>query len=90
MGMTRASTLLKIEIPLAMPIIMAGIRTAVVINVATAVIASYVGAGGLGDIIVTGLKIMQPQVLLLGAGYATIVALLLDYLLGLAERLMPK
>jgi len=90
MGMTRFHSLYKIEIPLAMPVIMAGIRTAVVINAGTAVIASYVGAGGLGDIIVTGLKIMQPQILILGAGYATIVALLLDYLLGMAERLLPK
>jgi len=90
MGMTRVHTLSKIEVPLAMPVIMAGIRTAVVINAGTAVIASYVGAGGLGDIIVTGLKIMQPQILILGAGYAAITALLLDYVLGIAERLMPR
>jgi osmoprotectant transport system permease protein len=90
MGMARLHILTKIEVPLAMPVIMAGIRTAAVINAGTAVIATYVGAGGLGDIIVTGMMIMQPQILILGAGYATIVALLIDYLLGLAERAMPR
>ena len=88
MGMTKFRTLYKIEIPLAMPVIMAGIRTAVVINVATAVIAAYVGGGGLGDIIIAGKNINRWQVLLLGAGYATFIALLFDYLLGIAERLM--
>ena len=90
MGMTKSHALLKIEIPLAMPVIMAGIRTAVVINAGTAIIASYVGAGGLGDIIVTGMNINSTQTLLLGAGYATIVALLLDHFLGLVERMMPR
>ena len=90
MGMTRFNTLRKIEIPLAMPVIMAGIRTAVVINAGTAVIAAYVGAGGLGEIIVTGLTVARFQILTLGALYAALVALLLDYSLGIIERLMPK
>ena len=88
MGMTKFHTLYKIEVPLAATVIMAGIRTAVVINVATAVIAAYVGGGGLGDIIIAGKNINRWQVLLLGAGYATLFALMFDYLLGLAERLM--
>ena len=90
MGMTRFNTLRKIEIPLARPVIMAGIRTAVVINAGTAVIAAYVGAGGLGEIIVTGLTVARFQILTLGALYAALVALLLDYFLGIIERLMPK
>lgn len=90
MGMTRFNTLYKIEIPLAMPVIMAGIRTAVVINAGTAVIAAYVGAGGLGEIIVTGLTLARFQVLMLGALYAALVALLLDYMLGIIERLLPR
>ncbi|MCL2853017.1 MAG: ABC transporter permease [Defluviitaleaceae bacterium] len=90
MGMTRLNTLRKIEIPLAMPVIMAGIRTAVVINAGTAVIAAYVGAGGLGEIIVTGLTLARFQVLMLGALYAALVALMLDYMLGMVERLLPK
>jgi osmoprotectant transport system permease protein len=88
MGMTKFRTLYKIEVPLAMPVIMAGIRTAVVINVATAVIAAYVGGGGLGDLIIAGKNINRWQVLLLGAGYSTAIALMFDYLLGIAERIM--
>ena len=86
MGMTKLRTLYKIEIPLAVPVIMAGIRTAVVINVATAVIAAYVGGGGLGDLIIAGKNVNRWQILLLGGGYATLIALLFDYLLGIVER----
>lgn len=88
MGMTKTRILFKIEIPLAMSVIMAGIRTAVVINVATAVIAAWVGAGGLGNLIITGKNINRWQVLLLGAGYSTCIALLFDHVIGLAERLL--
>jgi len=88
MGMKKSHILLKIEIPLAMPIIIAGIRTAVVINVATAVIAAYVGGGGLGDLIITGKHINRWQVLLLGGGYATLIAVLFDHILGVAERIL--
>ena len=88
MGMTKTRTLFKIELPLAIPVIMAGIRTAVVINVATAVIAAYVGGGGLGDIIIAGKNINRWQVLLLGAGYATLIALFFDHILGVVERLL--
>lgn len=88
MGMTKLRTLFRIELPLALPVIMAGIRTAVVINVATAVIAAYVGGGGLGDIIIAGKNINRWQVLLLGAGYATLIALLFDHILGVLERLL--
>ncbi len=88
MGMTKMRTLFKIEIPLALPVIMAGIRTAVVINVATAVIAAYVGGGGLGDIIIAGKNINRWQVLVLGAGYSTLIALMFDHILGVIERIM--
>lgn len=90
MGMTKMRRLFLVELPMAMPVIMAGIRTAVVINVATAVIAAYVGAGGLGDIIIAGKNINRWQILLLGAGYASMLALLLDHLLGLAERKLTQ
>lgn len=88
MGMTKMRILFKIEIPLAMSVIMAGIRTAAVINVATAVIAAWVGAGGLGDIIIAGKNINRWQVLLLGAGYSTIIALLFDHIIGITERML--
>lgn len=90
MGMTKTRILFKIEIPLAMSVIMAGIRTASVITVATAVIGAWVGAGGLGDIIIAGKNINRWQVLLLGAGYSTIIALLFDHVLGIVERMLPE
>ena len=90
MGMKKNRILFKIEIPLAMSVIMAGIRTATVINVATAVIAAYVGAGGLGDIIIAGKNINRWQVLLLGAGYSTIIALFFDHVIGVVERMLTE
>lgn len=90
MGMTKMRVLFKIEIPLAMSVIMAGIRTAAVINVATAVIAAWVGAGGLGDIIIAGKNINRWQVLLLGASYSTIIALLFDHVIGITERMLTE
>lgn len=86
MGMTKRELLWKVEVPLAAPVIFAGIRTAVVINVATAIIAAFVGAGGLGDFIIAGKNYMRYQIMLLGAGYATIMALVLDSLLGMVEK----
>jgi len=88
MGMTKLKLLVRVELPLAMPVIMAGIRTAVVINVATAVVAAYVGGGGLGDIIIAGKNINRWQAWSLGAMYATFIALLLDHILGVIERVM--
>ncbi len=86
MGMTKAQILFKIEVPLAFPVIFAGIRTAVVINVATAIIAAFVGAGGLGDLIIAGKNINRMQIMLLGAGYATMLALFIDSILGIIEK----
>lgn len=88
MGMTKFETLYKIELPSALPVIFAGIRTAVVINVATAIIAAFVGAGGLGDLIIAGKNINRMQIMLLGAGYSTLLALFIDNVLGLIERLL--
>jgi osmoprotectant transport system permease protein len=90
MGMTKSHTLTRIEIPLAVPVIMAGIRTAVVINVATTVIAAYVGAGGLGDIIIAGKNINRWQVLVTGAGFSALIALLIDHILGVVERVLTN
>ena len=90
MGMTKLEILFKIELPLAMPVLFAGIRTAVVINVATAIIAAFVGAGGLGDFIVAGKNYMRYQIMLLGAGLATLMALLFDDLLGKVEKVLCR
>lgn len=91
MGMTKLAVLVKIELPLAVPIIMAGLRTALTINVGTAALAPFIGAGGLGELIITGLDQSQNRILIVGAVLVAALALLVDYLAGLAEDfLRPK
>lgn len=91
MGMTSAQILFKIEIPLSLSVIMAGIRTATVINVGTATLAAFIGAGGLGDFIFLGIQRNIDALILMGAVPAAILALILDFLLGRMEKLTtPK
>jgi osmoprotectant transport system permease protein len=86
LGMTPGQVLRYVRLPLAAPIIMAGIRTAAVINVGTATLAAFIGAGGLGDPIVAGLALSDTRMILSGAIPAAILALLVDGGLGLCER----
>lgn len=86
LGMTERQLLRWVRLPLAAPIIMAGIRTAAVINVGTATLAAFIGAGGLGDPIVAGLALSNTQMILAGAIPAALLALLVDALLARAER----
>jgi osmoprotectant transport system permease protein len=88
MGMTKIQTLFMVELPLAFSVIMAGIRTATVICVGLATLAAFVGGGGLGQLILTGLGMANNNLTLLGAIPATVMALLLDYLLGKLEYLL--
>lgn len=88
MGMSRMTVLGRIELPLAIPVILAGIRTALVINVGTATLATYINAGGLGDIIVAGLSTNRVIVQLVGAVLTAVLALAIDYLAGIAEDLL--
>lgn len=91
MGMTKLTVLRKIELPLAVPVMLAGVRTALVINVGTAAIATLTNAGGLGDIIYTGLVQSRQIVILTGAVLTAVLALLVDYAAGIAEDLLkPK
>ena len=91
MGMTKGAVLRKIEIPLAVPVILAGIRTALVINVGTATLATFVSAGGLGDIINGGITTNRQIVTLVGSVLTGALALLIDHIGGIAEdRLSPK
>ncbi len=91
MGMTKRSVLRKIELPLAVPVILAGIRTALVINVGTATLATFVNAGGLGDIINGGLVTNRQTVTIVGSVVTASLALFIDHLGGIAEsRLSPK
>ncbi|OMD38428.1 ABC transporter permease [Paenibacillus odorifer] len=91
MGMKSWQILFRVQLPLALSVIMAGIRTAAVINVGTATLAAFIGAGGLGEFIFLGIQRNIEALTLLGAIPAAILALVLDYLLGLLERLTtPK
>lgn len=89
-GFTAAQQLRYIELPLAMPVIIAGIRTATVICVGIATLSSFIGAGGLGDFINRGLALNNTRLILLGASAAAALALLIDFLLGQLERLICR
>jgi osmoprotectant transport system permease protein len=91
LGMTPRQVLGQIRLPLAAPVILAGIRTAAVINVGTATLAAFIGAGGLGDPIVAGLALADTRMILSGALPAAILALTVDWTLGLVEKaITPK
>ncbi len=91
LGMTEGQLLRRIRLPLAAPVVMAGVRTAAVINVGTATLAAFVGAGGLGDPIVAGLALSDPVMILSGAVPAAAMALAVDWGLARAEaRVAPK
>ncbi|MBO0422869.1 glycine betaine/carnitine/choline ABC transporter permease [Enterococcus sp. DIV0840] len=91
MGMTNVQSIFMVELPIAMPTIMAGIRLAAVYVIAWATLASYIGAGGLGDFIFSGLNNYQPDLIFAGTIPVTILALAADLLLGLLEKkLTPK
>lgn len=91
MGMTKIQSVFLLEFPLATPVIMAGIRLSAVYAVSWATLASYIGAGGLGDFIFNGLNLYQPEFILGGAILVTILALLVDFILSKVEKLAtPK
>lgn len=90
MGMTGRQLLFQVELPLALSVIIAGVRLATVISVGLATIAAAIGAGGLGEFIFRGLAMVNNVVILAGAVPAAILALLADFGLGLLEkRLRP-
>jgi osmoprotectant transport system permease protein len=88
LGMTDAQILRDVRLPLAAPIIMAGIRTAAVINVGTATLAALIGAGGLGEPIIAGLALSDTRMILSGAVPAALLALAVDAGLASVERLL--
>jgi osmoprotectant transport system permease protein len=88
LGMTPGQILRHVRLPLASPVIMAGVRTAGVINVGTATLAAFIGAGGLGDPIAAGLALSDTRMILSGAIPAALLALGVDALLGGVERLV--
>ena len=91
MGLTRRHVLRQIEIPLAVPVILAGIRTALVITVGMATLAFLIGGGGLGATISAGIGLSRDLVLITGAGLTALVALSVDWLAALIEKaLRPR
>lgn len=87
-GLTNRQVLLKVEIPLALPIMMAGLRTAMVIVIGTATIAALIGAGGFGDPIFRGVATVNRNLILLGALPAALMAIVVDKMLGIGEKLV--
>lgn len=91
MGMTNLQCLMQVELPIAVPVILAGIRTSATMSIGTATLAAFVGGGGLGGLIVTGLRMLRNHIVLAGAVPAALLALLVDFLLGrLEEALTPE
>lgn len=86
MGMSFWQILFKVEIPIATPTIFAGIRTATVINVGVATLAAYIAAGGLGEFIFGGIALNNSTMILAGALPAALLAILLDFILGLFQK----
>ena len=89
-GLTRRQQLRHVLVPMAMPNILAGIRTAAVISIGTATLAAFIGAGGLGEPIVTGLALNDTALILQGALPAAGLAILVELLFELLERLLVK
>ena len=87
MGMSGWQVLSKVELPLALPVILAGIRTATVINVGVATLAAYIAAGGLGEFIFGGIALNNTNMILAGAIPAALLAVLFDFILSKVQRL---
>ncbi|MFJ5291659.1 ABC transporter permease [Streptomyces sp. NPDC088348] len=87
-GMSAPGVLLRVELPLAVPLILAGVRTALVLNVGTATLATFGGGGGLGDLINAGITNQRMPVLILGSVLTVALALLVDWLASIAEVLL--
>ncbi len=91
MGMSRAAVLFRIELPLASPIILAGIRTALVLLVGTATLATFIDGGGLGLLITTGVNLALDRVLITGSLLVALLALLIDWIARVFEQILrPK
>jgi len=86
MGLTKRQALRQIELPLAIPVILAGVRTALVITVGMASLAFLIGGGGLGTTISAGLKLSRDLVLITGAVMTALVALSVDWIAALIEK----
>lgn len=90
-GMSPLGVLRRVELPLAVPLILAGVRTALILNVGTGTLAAFAGGGGLGNLITAGITTQRTRVLIVGAILTVCLALLVDWLASLAElELSPR
>ncbi|MBM7616841.1 osmoprotectant transport system permease protein [Weissella uvarum] len=91
MGMSNLQSIMQVELPIALPTIMAGIHLSAIYVISWATLASYIGAGGLGDLIFSGLYNYQPSLIFAGTIPVTVLALLVDFLLTKLEKVFtPK
>jgi osmoprotectant transport system permease protein len=90
LGLTRSQSLREVQLPLALPMLMAGVKTAAVINVGTATMAAFIGAGGFGERIVAGLAVNDSGAMLAGALPAAVLALLVQAAFDLVERRLVR
>ncbi|MFD1419446.1 ABC transporter permease [Lactiplantibacillus songbeiensis] len=88
MGLTGWQSIIKVEVPMAAPVIMSGIRLSATYVIAWAALASYIGAGGLGDFIFNGLNLYRTDLILGGSIPVIILALIVDWLLGKLEAVV--
>lgn len=90
MGMTRFQILYKVEMPLCVSVIMGGIRIATVTCIGVATIATLIGAGGLGDVIYQGIGMVNYNMIIVGATFAALLALIADFVLGKLEKVLTS
>lgn len=88
MGLRPLQVLRKVELPLAVPVMLAGLRTTIIICVGVATVATFINAGGLGDIIVAGIKTVRTPILVTGAVLTAVIAFALDWLAGILENFL--
>jgi osmoprotectant transport system permease protein len=87
-GLSKTAVLFRIELPLAVPVMLSGLRIALIFNVSSATLAAFTNAGGLGDLINTGIAVNRTPILLTGSVLTAVLALAIDWLAGLAERFL--
>ncbi len=90
MGMTEKQILVMIELPLAVPVIFAGIRTATVMTISTATLAALIGAGGLGELVFRGIEMYDSNILLAGGICITAMAIAADQIMGIIEKMLSS
>jgi len=90
LGMSKSRMFVHVRLPLALPLVLAGVKTATVEVIASATLAAYIGAGGLGVIIFTGLCLQRSDLLIVGGASAAIISILADTLLGALEKRLVR